>query len=155
VYALEQDGMSQPPHVVISGVNEGQNLGTLIDLSGTVGAARAAARRGVPALAVSQGFGNPPDYARGADAAIAWLTEHRATLRAPAAGYAASVTNLNIPTCAAGRAKAAVEVPVDTSSGGIAEVDCETPYTDPTSDVDAFLHGYIARTDNLPLTPAG
>ena len=54
------------PDVVLSGINQGQNLGALSDVSGTVGAARTAARHGIPALAVSQGTGNPPDYAAGA-----------------------------------------------------------------------------------------
>ena len=54
------------PDVVLSGINQGQNLGALSDVSGTVGAARTAARHGIPALAVSQGTGSPPDYAAGA-----------------------------------------------------------------------------------------
>ena len=53
--ALQELGLE--PDVVVSGVNAGQNIGTLIDLSGTVGAAATAARQGVPAVAVSQGIG--------------------------------------------------------------------------------------------------
>ena len=58
--ALDQLGVK--PDVVLSGINAGQNLGGVVDLSGTVGAARAAAARGIPALAVSQGLGDAPQY---------------------------------------------------------------------------------------------
>jgi len=46
-------------------VNNGQNLGPVIDLSGTVGAARAAAAQHIPAIAVSAGLGDNPNYADG------------------------------------------------------------------------------------------
>jgi 5'-nucleotidase len=41
------------PHLVISGINRGENLGLSVYLSGTVGAAREAAFSGIPAIAVS------------------------------------------------------------------------------------------------------
>ena len=44
------------PDVVVSGINFGQNLGNVTELSGTVGAARTANRLGIPAIAISQGF---------------------------------------------------------------------------------------------------
>ncbi len=37
------EAMDEPPHLVVSGINEGQNIGELTELSGTVGAARTAA----------------------------------------------------------------------------------------------------------------
>lgn len=43
----------QPPALVISGINYGENVGTTITTSGTVGAAYEGASRGVPALAIS------------------------------------------------------------------------------------------------------
>ena len=55
--ALDQLGVK--PNVVMSGINTGQNLGPLTDLSGTIGAARMAAKRGIPAVAFSQGVGDP------------------------------------------------------------------------------------------------
>ncbi len=78
-YALsELYAAGAPPHVVISGINEGQNVSELVatELSGTVGAAKTAARRGVPALALSQGTpgeGGEYDYpaARHGDAVVA------------------------------------------------------------------------------------
>jgi 5'-nucleotidase len=45
--------MQSPPDLVISGINYGENLGSSITISGTIGAAIEAAVFGVPALAVS------------------------------------------------------------------------------------------------------
>lgn len=45
--------LPQPPHLVVSGINYGENLGTGITVSGTVGAALEAAALGIPALAIS------------------------------------------------------------------------------------------------------
>mgnify|MGYP003950829011 CR=1 FL=1 len=44
---------SEPPEVVISGINKGANLGDDVFYSGTVGAAREAALNQIPAIAVS------------------------------------------------------------------------------------------------------
>jgi len=45
--------MPQPPDLVVSGINYGENLGLGITVSGTVGAAMEAAGQGIPALAMS------------------------------------------------------------------------------------------------------
>lgn len=45
--------------LVVSGVNQGHNTGTELLLSGTVGAALHALRRGIPAIAVSAGYQVP------------------------------------------------------------------------------------------------
>lgn len=45
--------MPGPPALVVSGINYGENLGTSVTVSGTVGAAMEGAAMGVPALAVS------------------------------------------------------------------------------------------------------
>lgn len=45
--------MSEPPALVVSGINYGENVGSGITVSGTVGAALEAAALGYPALAVS------------------------------------------------------------------------------------------------------
>ncbi|MFW2406068.1 MAG: 5'/3'-nucleotidase SurE [Gammaproteobacteria bacterium] len=42
-----------PPDLVVSGSNEGENVGPITSQSGTVGAAQKALQRGIPALAVS------------------------------------------------------------------------------------------------------
>ena len=42
-----------PPHLVVSGINYGENLGTSITISGTVGAAMEGAAMNIPSMAVS------------------------------------------------------------------------------------------------------
>jgi 5'-nucleotidase len=55
IYALDKVFV-QPPDLVISGINHGANLGDHIMYSGTVAAAREAARHGIPAMAISQDY---------------------------------------------------------------------------------------------------
>lgn len=45
--------MPEPPALVVSGINYGENVGTGVTVSGTVGAAMEAAAMGFPALAIS------------------------------------------------------------------------------------------------------
>lgn len=45
--------MSEPPQLVVSGINFGENVGSGVTISGTIGAALEAAALGFPALAVS------------------------------------------------------------------------------------------------------
>jgi 5'-nucleotidase len=45
--------LPEPPRLVVSGINYGENFGTGLTISGTVGAAMEAAGMGIPALAVS------------------------------------------------------------------------------------------------------
>jgi 5'-nucleotidase len=45
--------MKQMPDLVVSGINYGENIGSGVTISGTVGAAMEAASLGIPALAVS------------------------------------------------------------------------------------------------------
>lgn len=52
--------MPEKPAVVVSGINYGENVGTGITISGTVGAAMEAAAHGIPSLAVSLQAG--PQY---------------------------------------------------------------------------------------------
>jgi 5'-nucleotidase len=67
IYALRHLFV-QPPDLVISGINHGANLGDDIMYSGTVAAAREAARHGVPAIAISQAYydGKPIRFKDGA-----------------------------------------------------------------------------------------
>lgn len=53
----------RPPDLVISGINDGYNLGSDVIYSGTVGAAREGHLRGASALAVSMASGRPPQGA--------------------------------------------------------------------------------------------
>ncbi len=54
--------LDRPPDLVLSGINRGDNLGTITWFSGTVGAAREAALWGLPAIAVSMTGNDLQDY---------------------------------------------------------------------------------------------
>jgi 5'-nucleotidase len=155
IYALEQGGLAKKPNVVISGINLGQNVGVAVDLSGTVGAAKAAAARGIPALAVSQGIraGGDPDYAAGVKQALRWLKQHRKALT-PKKGKKVAVVldNLNVPSCTTGQLRGLIEVPVAGNDvQGIADPqDCASTVTNPPNDIDALKAGYATITE-LPI----
>lgn len=57
----------RPPALVVSGINYGENLGTTVTGSGTVGAALQAAEMGVPGLAVSLETDKAYHYNHGGD----------------------------------------------------------------------------------------
>ena len=102
-----------------------------------MGAARAAVRAGVPALAVSQGLGDPLDYPVAADLVLDWVDENRTEL---AAGTfpADAVVNLNVPTCPAGEVRGTVEVTSATAGDALGEPDCTaTSPAHPADDVGA------------------
>jgi 5'-nucleotidase len=155
-YAL--DTLHLEPDVVISGINEGQNVGPGIDLSGTVGAARTAARRGIPALAINQGIAlidgelTVPDYAPSVRAAVKWLKEHRKALTPKkSTPVEAFVDNVNVPTCAAGtKPRGTVEVPIAAAGEYLAEQDCASTATDPAEDITALNTGFIAFSPSVP-----
>ncbi|MFN2143980.1 MAG: 5'/3'-nucleotidase SurE [Anaerolineales bacterium] len=56
-----QEIASRPIDLVVSGINYGENIGTSVTVSGTIGAAMEAADHGIPALAVSLEI-NHTDY---------------------------------------------------------------------------------------------
>jgi len=59
--------LSDTPDIVVSGSNNGANLGLVTYYSGTVGAAREAAFRGIPSIAVSVQAGAPMDFEAAAE----------------------------------------------------------------------------------------
>lgn len=148
-YAIDVLGLQ--PDVVVSGVNAGQNIGTFVPLSGTIGAARVAARRGVPAIAISGGGLAGTDFATGATAAANEVAALRESL-----GWGANkdrtVVNLNTPTCAPGTSmRGVVDVPVATAfpqgTNGLDLVfDCGSSATDPADDAIALTIGFGARS---------
>jgi 5'-nucleotidase len=143
--ALDELGLT--PDLVVSGINAGQNIGPLVDVSGTVGAAKQAQRRGLPALAVSQGLteGVAPDYATAADLAVDWVDARRGDLGSLAG--TGEIASLNVPTCPAGEVRGVVEVAVgDDGSQVGAPVDCTSTAEGFTDDVAAFLNGYASLT---------
>jgi 5'-nucleotidase len=87
------------PDLVLSGVNSGQNLGDIINCSGTAAGAREGALQGAIAIAMSQAV----DYERGRD--IVWDNATRfgaAAIRAilAAADGRDTYYNVNFPHCA-------------------------------------------------------
>lgn len=146
--------LTERPDVVISGTNAGQNLGPFVDISGTIGAARAAAQRGIPALAVSAGLGDPIDFASATADAVQWLRDHRSALIASPAPPA-SVDNINAPTCPTGQVRGLVTVTVDATArleDALAAPDCASTVPAPAGDVAAFLAGF-ATLSTVPLQP--
>jgi 5'-nucleotidase len=146
------DELAQTPDLVVSGINEGQNLGPLVDVSGTVGAARAGARRGVPALAVSQGLGQDLDYEVAAGLVTDWIAEHADALRAGDMPGDV-VANLNVPTCDVGELRGQVEVASATTGNPLAPSDCTSTAEGAGDDVTAFTNGFATLTD-VPIEPA-
>ena len=143
IWALDQGGVSQQPDLVVSGINLGQNLGPAVAISGTVGAAKVAAARGIPALAASQGLADPPDYPSGVDEVLSWLELHRAEVLE--GNLPASVTNLNVPTCPTSAVRGVVEEPVAPDAGerNAVIVDCLSTKAEFVDDIDAFINGYV------------
>lgn len=147
------------PDIVISGINEGQNLGPIVDISGTVGAARAAVARGIPALATSSGS-EGHDVEAAVPFIVEWVTEQRDAIAA--GDLEVQVWNLNSPTCAAGEIRGLLEVesgvdepPLDALT---TEQDCSstTPEDELANDVVAFNAGFVTLTviPDEPFKPA-
>lgn len=152
------DDLEVEPHLVITGINAGQNLGPIIDISGTVGAARAAVARGVPALATSQGWAGSTDaeleYRVAVSIIIDWVLDNRDALLA--GEVPAEVVSLNVPSCGTdpirGLAEVAVHLEAVPAEALELEVDCTSTVsisdlpaedsTDAPYDVGAFNNGY-------------
>jgi 5'-nucleotidase len=143
-------GIPNRPDLVVSGNNAGQNLGPVVDVSGTVGAARAGARAGIPAVAVSQGIAANPDFASGVGLVIDWLRAHRNDLaQTTAANAPAGVLNFNAPTCPAGTPiRGLKQVPAATDLAGrdYVNVNCASTADDFKDDVDAFVNGFATQS---------
>lgn len=148
-YAFDDLGIE--PDLVVSGINEGQNLGPVVEISGTVGAARAAVARGVPALAASAGEGEAPDYEAVAEVVLEWVTDNRGSLEADPE----VVVSINGPTCGTGEIRGVLETVTATDLAGrnpiAADIDCTVPEGEPADDIDGFLAGYIVIA---PVGPA-
>ncbi|RMH05071.1 MAG: 5'/3'-nucleotidase SurE [Planctomycetota bacterium] len=95
-FGLLELGRGKPFDLVVSGINQGANVGDLAHYSGTVGAAMEAAFRGVPAVAVSQG-GRDRDWSFAASFTARFVAELRRHEPRPGTVY-----NLNVPSARAG-----------------------------------------------------
>jgi 5'-nucleotidase len=164
VWAIDQGNLDVVPDLVVSGVNEGQNIGPLVDVSGTVGAARAAAQRNIPAIAVSAGLtvnDVPENYPAAVEAALSWLRDNVAAVADHAEGDPVEfVVSINTPTCiTGGEVRGSIEVPLTMDLGDVdivSGVDCNSTKApeDITDDVDAFVNGFVAVAET-PIAPAG
>ena len=154
--AIEELGLD--PDVVVSGVNEGQNVGPVAALSGTVGAARTAARLGVPGVAASAGLVyDPAQVAVAVDLVVEWLLDNR--LRLVARNLPPQVVSFNVPSCDPATMGELVEVPLGlTIPEGVSifESSCDGVEA-PPDDVIAMAKGFPAET-RVPIelaVPAG
>jgi 5'-nucleotidase len=164
-------GLPERPHVVVSGINLGQNLGNFTELSGTVGAGRTANRLGIPAIAVSASIASP-NYVGAAVATVAFVQALRSQY---AAGTLKPQTiNVNVPTCPTGKVRGLAFVPLGRSSdvsgytrqsgtvgdgvftptvvnqNAIATADCNSTLTNPGNDIEAFNNGFATATTLNP-----
>jgi 5'-nucleotidase len=131
IWAIEQNGIDFTPDFVVSGINAGANLGPVVDLSGTVGAARAAVQRGIPAMATSNGaIAGPFAFTESAKVVI----------------DKTQVFNLNVPTCATGAIRGEVVVPISTTDNSFLtkQPDCMSTVAAPNNDVGAYMVGFAA-----------
>lgn len=163
-------GLPSKPDLVVSGINFGQNIAELSQLSGTVGAATWGARNGVPGIAVSQGLPPAPttaDYQRTA-AYVAQVVERfrlggRNRYFERKGNKPPIVLNINAPTCASGSIKGVAVVPLGqsvnvtgyTGTGTVTPVvsnqspfavNCTTPLQNPATDLDGFKAGFVTVT---------
>ncbi|HKA92819.1 MAG TPA: 5'/3'-nucleotidase SurE [Acidimicrobiia bacterium] len=152
---LALDGaVPDKPHLVATGVNAGQNLGPTVDVSGTVGAAKEAVRRGIPAVAVSQGSGTSSsdyNFPAGVREAVRWVKQHKAALLKTGARPPKDVASINVPTCLVGNVRGLVEVPAATTGDVARKPNCASKVKHPTDDVVAYANGFAA----LSPIPAG
>lgn len=154
--ALDELGLE--PDLVVSGVNEGQNHGPFAYISGTVGAGRAAVRRGVPAVAGSAGMGDLADFDAAAALVVEWIEANRSEL-GDGGGSLEGVVSFNVPGCTAGDIRALLEVPL-----GAAFPEGDDPFTSdcslepaapPVDDVTAIEAGHATQTLVPTEPPAG
>jgi 5'-nucleotidase len=118
-------GLADKPDIVVSGVNDGQNIGEIvygpgIINSGTVGAALWTARFGIPGIAVSQGVQSTsfvPAATYAADLVERFRTDggFRQLMQTGNAAGRAVVLNVNFPTCTAGATRGVRVVPLGRS----------------------------------------
>jgi len=143
------DELELEPHVIVSGINDAQNIGPFAEISGTVGVARHAVRLGIPAVAVSAGLEfDEAQFAVGAALATEWIEENRAALLDRTMDVDVAIS-INIPTCDPADMGDPVEVPRAEEFPDDAEPftsDCDLADPDPADDVAALRTGNPAIT---------
>jgi 5'-nucleotidase len=160
LFAVLHD-LPQKPDLVVSGVNQGENVGDLIPLSGTVGAALAAVRLGIPAIAASNRAGQDAFFPE----AAAYVLEVIQELKQRGDVISGLALNINypggnrsdlagvrvVPLGAFGRISGYVQ---KDGGDGSPTFDAVTSATtgpdDPPNDVKLLAQGYVVLT---PLRP--
>jgi 5'-nucleotidase len=167
VWWAVQSGAVPRPDLIVSGINFGNNTGDLSELSGTVGAARAAARLGIPSIAASQGLSF--DFSASAPIVRDVVAFLKPVFEAAPPALPAAIIKLEIPSCPSGAVRGGKRVPlaeVNTvasyalTSGSVTNgvwqptvttrdafgADCLSTKTDVVDDVDAINNGFWALT---------
>ena len=151
------------PDLVVSGINLGQNIGEFVDISGTVGAARASGAsrhpgtRGEPGLRRHHRLraGGAAHRVLGPDLTASLLSGHPPV----------ELWNLNLPSCATGSVRGLAIVPLgrssrvtgySTTATGTYQAtveqrnpfasDCTSTKTALVDDIDAMSNGFISLT---------
>lgn len=146
IWAIDQKGIAFTPDFVVSGINAGANLGPVVDLSGTIGAARAAVQRGIPAIAASNGaLAGPFAPAESAKMVIEWFQKNRGAI-ADGSIDKTQVFNMNIPSCSSGVVRGEVIVPITTTDISFLrdQPNCLSTATAPSNDVGAYMIGFVS-----------
>ena len=159
----------RPPALVVSGINYGENVGTSITTSGTVGAALEAARFGLPALAVSRqtALGHYFEYGALDWTAAGHFTRHfAAKLLEGRLPHDADVLSVNVPSSAAAdtpwRLTRVSRQPyycfgpaspsADSRLGdGVLRIDIDGPTLEPDSDIHALSRDRVVSVTPLSL----
>ena len=107
-YALMLE-VPRRPALVVSGINYGENLGSGLTISGTVGAALEAAADGVPALAVSLETDKESHLSHSPDidftVAARWTRKMAEQILTRSLSHLAPVVNVNVPSDATAKTK--------------------------------------------------
>lgn len=145
--------MSDKPDLVVSGINRGYNLGAVIYVSGTAGAAREAALSGIPAIAASLAVEGHPNYGAAAEMV------RRVAEQVKARGLGPGVfLNVNVPAGTLDSLKGIQVSRQSLQTGKERFEEQKTPsgrryfwsiWNEPTGDVEgtdvwAVEHGYVA-----------
>ncbi|MDA9293028.1 5'/3'-nucleotidase SurE [bacterium] len=150
-FALTNVFSNGAPDLVISGNNDGMNVGPVALFSGTVGAARTAAARGIPAIALSTGvyLDFEPDFASSLNVFLDFFDRNATTISGDT-DLPAQVWSINVPSCGdTGEIQGVVETEMSSaalSTVDIEAMDCSSNLSDFEDDVSAFASGFATIT---------
>lgn len=141
------DDLKLRPALVVSGINKGQNVGPIASISGTVGAARAAAQRGIPAIAVSVGTPKSGDFDYTIGAGYVLREVQKDLPGGGADPGTATIANLNVPSCDAGQVRGLQELPADNlPDPRVLQASNCTSTAPPSTEIGSFLNGFAVLT---------